>query len=94
MATRRTQAPEPEAAILHAILAELQQLNQTLRAIESRLGARAEGDMDPGRPVDPGDSVPEGVAVQEPLPLTSEDKKVRRALEQLPRRAAPRKGKK
>ena len=49
--------------------------------------------MDPGRERDPGDAVPPGVAVQEPVPMTPEDKKVRRALERLPRRASPRKGK-
>ncbi len=42
--------------------------------------------MAPGRPIDPGDAVPPGVAPQDPAPLTPEDKKVRRALERLPRR--------
>lgn len=70
---------------MRAILAELQGLNRSIATIAARLAAQAEADMDPGRPIDPGDSVPEGVAPQEPAPLTPEDKKVRRALEQLPR---------
>ena len=72
--------------MLHAILGELQELNRTVREIAARSSARAEGDMDPGRPIDPGDSVPPGVAVQDPTPLTASDKKVRHALERLPRR--------
>jgi hypothetical protein len=91
MATRARPSPSPRAAakeddVLRGILGELQALNRSVAAIASRLAAQAEGDMDPGRPIDPGDSVPEGVAPQEPAPLTSEDKKVRRALERLPRR--------
>jgi hypothetical protein len=34
---------------------------------------------------DPGDAVPPGVAVQDPAPLTSRDRKVKRGLERLPR---------
>jgi hypothetical protein len=87
MATR----PKPIAStsdpdVLRAILSELQELNRTVREIAARASARAEGDMDPGRPIDPGDSVPPGVAVQDPAPLTASDKKVRNALERMPRR--------
>ena len=67
-------------------MAELQSLNRAVGEIARRMGQQAEGDMDPGRPFDPGDAVPEGVAPQEPVPLTPEDKKVRRALERLPKR--------
>ena len=35
---------------------------------------------------DPGDSVPEGVAPAEPPPLTEEDKRVKKQLEDLPKR--------
>ncbi|MCR0985245.1 hypothetical protein [Roseomonas populi] len=40
-----------------------------------------EGSDDPGH--DPGDSVPPGVAPVSPVPLTEEDRKVKRKLEQL-----------
>lgn len=70
---------------MEAILRELQALNRSVAEIARRLGQQAEGDMDPGRPIDPGDAVPEGVAPESPAPLTPEDKKVRRALERLPR---------
>jgi len=87
MATRpKPTASTPDAEVLHAILGELQELNRTVREIAARSSARAESDMDPGRPIDPGDSVPPGVAVQDPTPLTANDKKVRHALERLPRR--------
>jgi hypothetical protein len=36
---------------------------------------------------DPGDAVPEGVAPAEPVPLTEQDKQVKRQLEDLPKRA-------
>ena len=90
MATRAKSAQTSKSAnqddVLRAILVELQALNRSIAAIAGRFAAKAEGDMDPGRPIDPGDAVPEGVAAQEPAPLTPEDKKVRRALERLPRR--------
>jgi hypothetical protein len=35
---------------------------------------------------DPGDAVPEGVAPDSPAPVTEEDRKVRRQLEDLPKR--------
>jgi hypothetical protein len=35
---------------------------------------------------DPGDAVPEGVAPETPAPLTEEDRKVLRRLEELPKR--------
>ncbi|MFC7551767.1 hypothetical protein ACFQU7_04840 [Pseudoroseomonas wenyumeiae] len=38
-----------------------------------------------GRDRDPGDAVPEGVAVQEPAPLSEHDKAVKRRLEKLGR---------
>jgi len=81
MATR----PKSDTELLRSILSELESLNRRVGEIARRVGQQAEGDMDPGRPIDPGDSVPEGVAPQEPVPLTAEDKKVRRALERLPR---------
>lgn len=40
-------------------------------------------DLDPRRNRDPGDSVPEGVAVQEPAPLSEQDKAIKRRLEEL-----------
>jgi len=40
-------------------------------------------DLDPARVRDPGDAVPEGVAVQEPAPLSEHDKAVKRRLEEL-----------
>jgi hypothetical protein len=40
-------------------------------------------DLDPATARDPGDAVPEGVAVQEPAPLSEHDKEVKRRLEQL-----------
>lgn len=48
-------------------------------------------DLDPGRDRDPGDAVPEGVAVEEPAPLTEHDKEVKRRLEELgsPQKASP-----
>ena len=82
MATR----PKSDTELLRSILSELESLNRMVGEIDRRMGQQAEGDMDPGRPIDPGDSVPEGVAPQEPAPLTADDKKVRRALERLPRR--------
>lgn len=36
---------------------------------------------------DPGDAVPEGVAPEAPAPLTEEDRKVLRQLEDLPKRS-------
>lgn len=36
---------------------------------------------------DPGDAVPEGVAVQDPAPLSEDDKAVKRKLEALPQHA-------
>jgi hypothetical protein len=33
---------------------------------------------------DPGDAVPEGVAVEQPVPLTPEEEAVKRKLEELP----------
>ncbi|HYZ62304.1 MAG TPA: hypothetical protein VE650_07600 [Acetobacteraceae bacterium] len=88
MATRsRAKAADPtDAEVLRAILGELQALNRTVDEISARIAAHAEADLDPERPRDPGDSVPPGVAPQEPAPLTPEDKKVRRALEHLPTR--------
>jgi hypothetical protein len=86
MATRPKPASPTDSDLLRSILAELQSLNRAVREIARRAGQQAEGDMDPGRPVDPGDSVPPGVAVQDATPLTADDKKVRRALERLPRR--------
>jgi hypothetical protein len=44
-------------------------------------------DLDPKTMHDPGDSVPEGVAVQEPAPLSEHDKAVKRRLEELPKSA-------
>ncbi len=41
-----------------------------------------------GRQRDPGDAVPPGVAVQTPAPLTTDDKAVLHALEELPQRVA------
>ena len=85
--------PKPsnsERDTLNAILRELQALNRSVGEIARRLASQAEGDMDPGRSIDPGDAVPEGVAPDSPVPLTPEDKKVRRALERLPRRRPPR----
>jgi hypothetical protein len=35
---------------------------------------------------DPGDAVPEGVAPAEPVPLTDTDRRVKRQLEELPKR--------
>ena len=97
MATRRTPSTEPkqpaDGELLSAILAELQSLNRTVNAIETRLEAQAASDMDQGRERDPGDAVPPGVAPQAPVPMTPQDKKIRRALEQLPRRASAKKGK-
>jgi hypothetical protein len=40
-------------------------------------------DLEPGRDRDPGDAVPEGVAVQDPAPLSEQDKAVKRRLEEL-----------
>lgn len=40
-------------------------------------------DLDPASARDPGDAVPEGVAVQEPAPLSEHDKAVKRRLENL-----------
>ncbi|MBO1074335.1 hypothetical protein [Roseomonas marmotae] len=39
--------------------------------------------IDPAMAHDPGDSVPEGVAVQQPAPLTEEDRAVKKKLEEL-----------
>lgn len=72
--------------MLKAILHELQALNRAVGEIAARLSAQAEGDLAPGREIDPGDAVPPGVAPASPVPLTPEDKKARRALERLPRR--------
>jgi hypothetical protein len=46
-------------------------------------------ELDPATVHDPGDSVPEGVAVQQPAPLTEEDKAVKRRLEELPKQRDP-----
>jgi hypothetical protein len=46
-------------------------------------------ELDPATAHDPGDSVPEGVAVQQPAPLTEEDKAVKRRLEELPKQRDP-----
>jgi hypothetical protein len=87
MATRpKTSNASPDRDVLNAILGELQALNRSVAEIVREMGNRVEGDMDPGRPIDPGDSVPPGVAPQSPAALTPQDKKVRRALERLPRR--------
>lgn len=45
-------------------------------------------DLDPARVRDPGDAVPEGVAVQEPAPLSEHDKVVKRKLEEMARSSA------
>ena len=87
MASRpKTSTAPSDNDTLSGILRELQSLNRSVAEIARRMANQAEGDMDPGRPIDPGDSVPEGVAPQDPVPLTPQDKKVRRALERLPRR--------
>ncbi|MBV8913419.1 MAG: hypothetical protein JOZ05_10325 [Acetobacteraceae bacterium] len=86
MPTAKKTTSPPQDEVLPAILRELQALNRAVADIARRMGEHAEGDMDPGRPIDPGDSVPEGVAPEAPVPLTPEDRKVRRALERLPRR--------
>jgi hypothetical protein len=86
MPTRPKPASPSNPDVLQAILRELQTLNRTAGEIAARLSAQAEADMDPGRPIDPGDSVPPGVAPRSPVPLTPEDEKARRALERLPRR--------
>ncbi|MCI0753643.1 hypothetical protein [Teichococcus vastitatis] len=38
---------------------------------------------------DPGDAVPEGVAVEQPVPLTEKEQAVKRKLEELPETADP-----
>lgn len=38
---------------------------------------------------DPGDAVPEGVAPAEPVPLTEEDRRIKRQLEELPKQQKP-----
>ncbi len=86
MAIRPKPAPSSDPDVLQEILRELQTLNRAVGEIAARLAAQAEGNMDPGRPIDPGDAVPEGVAPQSPLPPTPDEKKARRALERLPRR--------
>ncbi|MFC4167112.1 hypothetical protein [Teichococcus aestuarii] len=43
----------------------------------------------PDRSHDPGDAVPEGVAVEQPVPLTPEEEEVKRKLEKLPDSARP-----
>lgn len=83
---RTSASGSEEAGLLRAALEELQALNRRVDEIAARLARQAEAHMDPGRPIDPGDSVPEGVAPLEPAPLTTDDKKVRRALERLPRK--------
>ena len=87
MATRpKIPSASADRDVLNAILGELQALNRSVAEIARRMADQAEGDMDPGRRIDPGDAVPAGVAPQSPVPLTPEDKKVRRALDRLPRR--------
>jgi hypothetical protein len=51
-------------------------------------GQRMQDDLDPNTVHDPGDAVPEGVAVQEPAPLSEHDKAVKRRLEDLPKSAS------
>ena len=48
-------------------------------------GTDMQDDLAPGRERDPGDAVPEGVAVQEPAPLSEHDKAVKQRLEELGR---------
>lgn len=48
---------------------------------------------DPERRHDPGDAVPEGVAVEQPVPLTPQEEAVKRKLEELPESAPPPAGK-
>lgn len=89
MATRTRSRTDPaphDGDTLQAILGQLQELNRLVGEIANRLAAPAEGDMAPGRAIDPGDAVPPGIAPETPAPLTPEDKKVRRALDRLPRR--------
>lgn len=42
---------------------------------------------DPSGRRDPGDAVPEGVAVEQPVPLTPQEKEVKKKLEDLPETA-------
>ena len=90
----RTAAGAAEGDTLRAILGQLEELNRLVAGIAGRLAQQAEGDMDPGRPHDPGDAVPPGVAPESPAPLTPQDKKVRRALKRLPQSRKPNQGRK
>lgn len=65
---------------LREIRRELGELRDEVRAIGQR---RVRRRGPPG--VDPGDAVPPGVAVQDPAPLSPNDRKARRNLERLSR---------
>ena len=74
-----TGAPaETDAARISRLEQEVQQLRETL-ASKGRV-TRASAQARRHREIDPGDAVPEGVAVQEPQPL---DKEAETALENL-----------
>ena len=81
----KTSSGPSNSEMLQAILGKLAELTELVGEISARLSAQAEGDLDPGRPHDPGDAVPPGVAPADPAPLTPEDKKARRALERMKR---------
>lgn len=92
MATRPSKASAPTAdestsVALAPILTEIRALRADVAALRDELlaqGRRRTARPKPGH--DPGDAVPPGVAVQEPAPLTAEDREARRSLERLSRK--------
>lgn len=66
---------------LEALRDEIAALRNEVSALTRRRSNRRARDTH-----DPGDAVPPGVAVQDPAPLTSADRKAKRSLERLPRR--------
>lgn len=86
-----TTEPAPDAGSsdpIFAVLDELRALRQEVSAFRHEVRALAEERQSARerRGVDPGDAVPEGVAVEEPAPLTEADRKAKRSLNRLPRR--------
>ena len=67
-------------AALEALRDEIAALRDEVRALSQRRSNRRARDRH-----DPGDGVPPGVAVQEPAPLTTGDRRAKRSLERLGR---------
>lgn len=72
-------------AALEAIRGEIASLRDEVRALAQRPSAQRRNDRRTRKEHDPGDAVPEGVAVETPAPLTPQDRKAKRGLERLSR---------